>query len=66
MLDKNATIDLICPNPDCDHTWSVTLGELRSGPRTCPKCGVEIDTSEFAKGMVDAEKKLKQFGRRFL
>ena len=47
MLDKNATIDLICPNPDCDHTWSVTLGELRSGPRTCPKCGVEIDTSEF-------------------
>ena len=64
MLDNNAKIDLTCPNPDCGHKWSVTLGELRKGPTTCPECGFELDTTEFAKGMNDVEKKLKQFGRR--
>ena len=41
------------------------LGELRRGPTTCPKCGLEIDTNEFAKGMEDVEKKLKNFGKGF-
>ena len=63
VLDNNATIDLTCPNPDCGHRWSATLGELRKGPTKCPACGLELDTMEFAKGMDDAEKKLKGFGR---
>ena len=43
----------------------MALGELRKGPTTCPECGLELDTTEFAKGMDDVEKNLKQFGRRF-
>jgi peptide subunit release factor 1 (eRF1) len=64
MLDSNARIELTCPNAECGNKWSVRLGEMRRGPITCPECGLEMDTTEFDKGMADVEKKLKQFGRR--
>jgi hypothetical protein len=65
MLDNNAKIPLTCGDPECGNKWSVRLGDLRKGPTTCPKCGLEMDTTEFAKGMDDAEKKLKGFGQGF-
>lgn len=63
MFDNNANLDLTCPQ--CSNKWSVRLGDLRKSPTTCPKCGIEIETTAFDQDMADAEKRLKDFGKGF-
>lgn len=63
MLNKNAKIDIDCPN--CKHKFAFTVGQLQTGePITCPNCKLKVDTSEAQKSLSKLEKDLKDFGKR--
>jgi len=63
MLNKDAKIDITCPN--CKHSFSISVRQLQSGEIIdCPNCPLKLDTSEAQKSLAKIEKDLKDFGKR--
>lgn len=63
MLNKDAKIDIDCPN--CKHKLTFTVGQLQNGETiTCPNCHLKLDTSEAQKSLTKLEKDLKDFSKR--
>ena len=64
MLNKNARVEIDCPN--CKQKLSFSVGQVLNGETiTCQNCHLELDTSEFQKGLLKAEKELKDSGKRW-
>jgi len=63
MLNKNAKIDIDCPN--CKRKFAFTVGQLQKGETiTCPNCDLKLDTSEAQKSLSKLEKDLSDFSKR--
>lgn len=62
MLNKDAKIDIDCPN--CKHKLTFTVGQLQNGETiTCPNCHSKLDTSEAQKSLTKVEKDLKDLSK---
>ncbi len=62
MLNKEAKIDINCPN--CKHSFSISVRQLQSGEIiACPNCPLKLDTSEAKKNLAKVEKNLKDLGK---
>lgn len=60
MFDKNVKLDIPCEN--CGYETKFSIRDLEKNPSyECSNCGAEInlDASEFKKGLKDAEKMIK-------
>ena len=63
MLNKDARVDIDCPN--CKHKLTLTVGQLQSGETiTCPNCHLKLDTSEAKKSLAKVEKDLRDLSKR--
>ena len=59
MFDKNARLDIPCP--ECGHKTSMAVREIECNPTYgCAGCGknVTVDASQFKDGLKDAEKQI--------
>ena len=59
MFDKNAMIDVPCP--ECGSKKKLSIGTLERNPSfVCGKCKkkVTVDASKFTKGLKEAEQKI--------
>lgn len=59
MFDKNAMIDVPCP--ECGSKKKLSIGTLERNPSfVCSKCGksVKVDASKFTKGIKEAEEQI--------
>ena len=60
-INNNAKLDITCPQ--CNAKFNKTIRELKGSGVKCPKCGFDVETSNFKKGMDEVDRELKTFQR---
>jgi transposase-like protein len=54
--------ELTCPR--CNQTIQTRISNLKRADFKCPHCGANYETSNFKRGMDDADHQIDEFKRR--
>jgi transcription initiation factor IIE alpha subunit len=50
--------------PHCSREMRTTVGEMKRSDQKCPRCGTRFETSDFRRGIDEAERELDKFKRQ--